>query len=151
MKLKSKPEASWYFPMVSRPKFADTLQFPADLASLTSANLTELMSRYTQMMVFASQKLSEILVKIIQTETQIRRSKSDMLLARPSLNSLERWRRDAIIEADPVMRALDLQLSRFRSEEVMAQMFVNTYEKLLVVLSRELSRRIAEEPTYRRI
>ncbi len=132
------------FPEIQRPPFADTLSFPADLTKLESSNISELHGKYTALYAYANQELSKANVTILRLNTKISIETNRLLRERPSLNHQERWRRDAVLDGNPVIEAITAQIGQVKVLKTYAEMHVVNFEKYLAALSRELSRKSFE-------
>jgi hypothetical protein len=132
------------FPEIRRPSFTDTLKFPSDITSLTAANVSDLHGKYTMLFAFALQNLAQINIAIIQYQTEDSLVRNKIFKDRPFVNHQERWKRDAVIDADSQVEAVMAKLAKKKMERETAQMFVTVFEKYIAALSRELSRKTKE-------
>jgi len=137
------------FPGIKRPEFIDALRWPVDLTQLTAQNISELHGKYTQLYAYANQELSRINVKIIELETRERLRRNYLFRVSPSMNSQERWRRDAVLDSDTKIEEIAMERDKQRMARVHTEMFVANYEKYLNALSRELSRKTHESSLRR--
>lgn len=60
------------------------------------------------------------------------------------MNTLERWKRDAIIDRDADVEMIRREKAKIQEEKIYAEMYLANFEKYLNALSRELTRKTAE-------
>ena len=138
------------FRRIHRPTFADTLRFPEDVTQLSAANVSDLHGKYTQLFAFANQELSLVNVRILELQTAESLRINAVFRDNPSLNQQERWRRDAVLDTDIEMEKIHRQLAMAKAEREMTQMYIGNFDRYLVALSRELSRKSHEQDLGRR-
>lgn len=155
IRMKAKPASSAVpalkfslFPAINRPSFADSLSFPDDVTSLTARNVSELHGKFTAMFAYACQNMANINVEILHLEAQLDETKAGIYHRSPHVNAQERWRRDAVLDSDPDIRAINLKLMRKRQEKEMTQMYLTAFERYIAALSRELSRKSVEQGKF---
>lgn len=134
-------DRSQLFAEIARPKWADSLSFPDNLTELTAANISELHGKYTQLYAFVNQELTKLNVKVLEHQTRDNQRRNLMLVRQPSLNSQERWRRDAAMDTDPTLMEIAKTLSHLRIRQEYSKMYLANFDRYLIALSRELSRR----------
>jgi hypothetical protein len=132
------------FPLLPRPRFADTLRFPADITELTAANVSELLGKYTQLYAYANQELALLGVRLLRVQFQRDIRRNEIFRKRPGLNGIERWRRDAVLDEDSQMEQLGAAENLIERQKVMLQMAQTNFDRYLVALSRELTRKTTE-------
>ena len=128
---------------VPRPAFADSLKFPEDVTKLDAMNVSELHGKYTMMYAYANQELAKANVALLRLHSRVALRRNTVFRSRPTLNSQERWRRDAILDSDSDMEIIEAQITSVKMEKTWAEMFVANFERYLTALSRELSRKTA--------
>ena len=128
---------------IPRPAFADTLVFPDDVTKLEASNVSELHGKYTQMYAYANQELAKANVALLRLNARVSVRRNAVFRSRPTLNAQERWRRDAVLDADKDMEIIEAQITAVKMERTWAEMFVGNFEKYIAALSRELSRKTA--------
>ena len=138
------------FPFQNRPKFTDSLRFPDDLTSLDAANISELLGKYTKLYVYANQNACAINVALLRLDTRESLLRNSLFRNRPSLNNLDRWRRDAVISEDSQMERIVIERNSLLEKKELIQNFLTTYDRYVVALSRELSRKTSERDFPRR-
>ena len=131
-------------PEFPRPKFTSTLRFPDDITELASANVSDLHGKYTQLFTFVNQELSRVNQELLRKHTEENQIRNVIFRERPTINSQERWKRDAVVSEDPRMESIAADVQGLNIQKLQLQMFVDNYEKYLTALSRELSRKGAE-------
>lgn len=131
-------------PQFGRPAFADTLRFPADITSLDARNISELLGKYTAMYSFVNEQQGKISGKLLNLQTVESLLRNKMLRDAPSLNNLERWRRDTVLDADPAIETLFEQQQILKGQRDHAGVFLGNYERCITALSRELSRKMQD-------
>lgn len=129
------------FPEFAQPSFVKTLRFPDDLTKLDGQNISELHGKYTQLYTYANQELCRINVRLIELQTKESLVQSAMIHERNGLNQIERWKRDAIIDSDPRMIAVKAEIARAKKEKEYNAMYLANFDRYLIALSRELSRK----------
>lgn len=127
-----------------RPKYTDKLRWPDDITQLTAQNISELHGKYTQLYAYANRELARINMAILKLQTDDSLRRNQFFRMNPSLNSQEKWKRDAKMETDPVIESIAKDISLRRIERTQAEMFVQNYERYLTALSRELTRKGSE-------
>lgn len=132
-------------PKVERPSFADTIKFPESLIELSSANISELLGRYTLLFSLVNQDLASVNIDLLRTYAKETAKINEMFRRNPSMNSQERWKRDAIIEEDPDIEAIRSERSLLLQTKELCEMYLKNYESYTNALSRELTRKMAEE------
>lgn len=130
-------------PAFSRPKFTDTLKFPDDLTALTSVNVSELMGKYASMLAFVEQEATTWTIKEIEVERKLEDAKAKFLQEHPKKVFLDRWRLEASMKQEADFGQLHNRLAVIRGLKERALSMVRIYDRLINVLSRELSRRLA--------
>lgn len=130
-------------PEFIRPAYADTLHFPADMSQLTAQNLSELMGKYAGLLAFVEQEATTWEIQSIRLAQSMEAFEGQHIRENPKLMFLERWRIDASVKRDPAMSDMRKRMSHIRVLKERALSLVRTYERLINVLSRELSRRIS--------
>jgi hypothetical protein len=138
------------FQRIQRPKFADSLKFPEDITELSPASVSDMLGKYTQMYAYANQELSLLNVALLGLQTQEARRTTEMFKANPSLNHQERWRRDCVVDTDPQIMNIQMEISLTKQSREVVQMFLNNYDRYLTALSRELSRKAHDNDLSRR-
>ncbi len=137
------------FPVIERPSFTKTLKFPEDITELGAKNISDLHGKYTLLWTFASQDLARVNVQILAVETSISFRRNAIFRNRPMINQQDRWKRDAILESDPDIENLELQLAQAKAEKEQIQMWLNNFDRYLTALSRELSRKMNDQDRNR--
>jgi len=130
-------------PAFTRPKFADTINFPVDLTQLRSDNLSELMGKYAALLAFVEQEATTWRIHELKVGQQMEDAKGEFLAENPKLLFLERWKLDARMGAAVKTQNLARRITTIRTLKERAESLVRTYDRLINVLSRELSRRLA--------
>lgn len=137
------------FAFQERPKFTDTLRFPDDITQLTATNISELLGKYTKLYVYANQNLAKANVALLRLDTRESLLRNAIFRSRPSLNGLDRWRRDAIISEHPEMESIIKHRGHHLQQKELLTTLVANFDKYLVALSRELSRKSFDRETTR--
>lgn len=143
MKIQSKKLEIGRIPSFERPKFTDSMRFPDDVTQLTAHNLSELMGRYASLAAFVEQEATTWSMAVIRLEQELEEAESQFMLKNPKTLFLERWRLDNRLRQDLTLRSIHRRLTGARALRERAQSLVRIYERLINVLSRELSRRMA--------
>jgi hypothetical protein len=133
-------------PLQNRPKFADDLRFPDNLIQFPAEVISELHGKYTKLYVYANEERTKLIVKLLQLETKETQIRALVFRERPQINQQEKWRRDAVLEEDPRMRSLLHEISFTKIQKEWADTFVANFDRYLIALSRELSRRSNGRP-----
>lgn len=124
-----------------RPAFADSLRFPDSLADLPPAAISDLIGKYTVLMVYAQQDLAEISRDLIRIDYEERNALAEMLVQRPQLNTIPKHQRDGVIETSPSIRFIRKRQTEALLRKEHTVMFVNRFQSFVNALSRDLSRR----------
>jgi hypothetical protein len=135
---------------IPRPNFASTLRFPEDITQLESANVSELLGKYTLLLTFAAQDLSELNQAGLRLDVMEKNRKYDLFTEKPQMNSLEKHKREAFFETDRQMRELYKQRAAVNIRKCHTEMFIANFDRYIVALSRELTRRSMSEDRERR-
>ena len=146
MKIKTKPqpvqESDSPFPFADRPAFSDSLKFPDNVTELDVAGVSELLGKYGQLWCFANQGLSQVNVRILSAQLDESKLINSIFRENGSVNSIEKWRRDAVFDSDPQLEAIREKIQRLKMEKETLLMFVGNFDRHCQTLSRELSRRL---------
>lgn len=147
MKVKSKQQCLEIgnLPKFKRPAFADSLRFPTDVTQLTGQNIGELMGKYAALLAFVEQESTSWTILELRTEQELEQQQTQFMLVNPRTVFLERWRLDIRMKQDLKIQSLRVRLSKIRELKERAASMVRTYDRLINVLSRELSRRLATQ------
>ena len=137
------------FPEVERPAFIDKLKFPEDLTQLTAQNVSALHGKYTQLYAFANQELAKLEIKTLRIRQQEAIRRNEIFVERPSINSLDKYRRDAVYKSDDKMESLGQEMFRLECAKVATVSFKDSYDRYLQALSRELTRKTSDDRLYR--
>lgn len=143
MKVHTKRLEIGNLPEFQRPAFADTLRFPTDLTKLGAQNLSELMGRYAALLAFVEQEATTWEIQEIKTEQTLENTQTKLMVESPRLALLEKWRLDLRLRQEDSVKDLNRRLTVIRTLKVRARSLVKTYEQLIGILSRELSRRLS--------
>lgn len=143
MKIQRKKLEIGGVPAFDRPRFTDSLHFPDDVTQLTAHNLSELMGKYAALAAFVEQEATTWSMAVIRIEQELEEGESQFMLKHPKTVFLERWRLENKLRQDLALRAIHRRLTGARTLRERAQSLVRIYERLINVLSRELSRRMA--------
>lgn len=130
-----------FFPLPQRPAYADKLKFPADITELTSANISELMGKYTEMYSYAAAEAAKAEVQLLLAETEERKTETRILNSRPNIVHLEKWRKDLVVDSDKTMLKLHEQVKKAQVRLRYAKMYLEIFDRYLNALSRELTRK----------
>lgn len=140
--MKLAPRSS--FPEFQRPKFADSVVFPADVTQLNSVEVSNLMGKYTQMQVWASAYAATLGMRIAETENLLDRIRVSVYAESPStLSALNKNEREEKLLTYPEVRNTKLKLRSMYAQKAEAESHAECYERFVMVLSRELSRKTA--------
>lgn len=132
------------FKAFSRPDFADSILFPADITELDSAEVSRLMGSYTEMQVWAATHAATLGMRIAETENMLEAIKSNIYGNSPSiLTSLNKNEREEKLSTYPRVQKMKHQLRLLHAERSRAETYASSYERFVNVLSRELSRKTA--------
>lgn len=132
-------------PKVQRPKFVDTLRFPEDITELSAANCSELLGKYTLLWTFVNQDMARLKVRLLRLQHQEGVRVSEMFRHRPQLNQIEKWKRDSVISEDTQVESLRRQTSAINVELEYSGMYLANYDRYILALSRELTRKTHEQ------
>lgn len=138
-------------PEVFRPKFASTLVFPSDITELTAQNISDLIGKYTLLYSYANQELSKLNVLILQSERREEIRVNDLFRTRPSLNQIEKWRRDSVLAEDTEIEEIRTNINRLQIQKEFTQMYLSNFDRYVNALSRELTRKTHESPYPARV
>lgn len=156
MKLKRKKGSSpslishLRLPRILRPKFADTLRFPEDITQLESANVSELLGKYTLLYTYAAQDMSFLNQESLRLESQERVRRFEVMQTNPRMNTIEKHKREAFYDSDSSMRQLQDQRTLVNMRKESTAMFMGNFDKYIQALSRELTRKSSIEERERR-
>ncbi len=139
-------ETIFGFRKIDRPKFIDSLVFPADtLTSLDSEQVSDLHAKYTLLYAFANQGLADANVSILKLQNQRNNRENELYRENPRLNNIEKWKRDARIREDTQIESFHFRLCYQHQVRITLEMLITNYEKFINALSRELSRKNFEK------
>ena len=132
------------YPAVPRPAFTDRLKFPEEITELGSANVSDLLGKYTLLWSYVNQDAARLKVTLLRLQHQESRRTNDMFRENPRLSHVEKWRRDAVVSEDSYIEAVRQQISRAEAELEYANMYLANYDRYINALSRELTRKMSE-------
>jgi hypothetical protein len=136
------------FPEIERPAFIDTLKFPADrLVQMTAEQVSEYHGKFTLLIAYAKQEATKVNIELIKLDAEEARLRGKMLTETPSMNTIDKWKRDALIEHDTRMMAHRQKVSFKQMERAYADTIIFNSEKFLYALSRELTRKMGDRTT----
>jgi len=127
-------------PRVRRPKFADSLHFPENITELASANISDLMGKYTLLLSYAQQDMAELNRETLRCDILDRNRRMELLREKPQMNSIEKHKREAFYDSDPVMRRINDQRIILGMRKEHTAMFLSNFDRYISTLSRELTR-----------
>ena len=137
-----------HLPEIQRPSFANTLVFPENLTELETANISDLHGKYSLLYAFVNQDLARINVRILRLKTNESVLVNSISRSNRSLISVEKWKREIILNQDPDMENIHKYIAKLEQEKVYAEMYLSNYERYLNALSRELTRKTAEATKF---
>lgn len=138
------------FPEFSRPKFADSIVFPADVTQLTSVEVSKLMGQYTQMHVWAAAHAAQLGMRIAEMENLLDRTRVSIYQDSPgTLTALNKNEREEKLLTYPEVRTIKVKLRTLHATRQQAETHAQCYERFIMVLSRELSRKTASNDGIR--
>jgi len=138
---------SWAFATINSPSFAQTLRFPENLPALSSRDLGLYHGQYTALLAYASSERSKVTVELLKVESEInyhRHQKSIMLSSSSSEKALK-WQLESMLETSPQIVDLRKRQLHFQVQKESLQNYEANFERYAAALSREMSRRAAEQ------
>lgn len=130
-------------PEFQRPAFLDSLIFPANITQLDSGSLSGLIGKFSLAYAYACSLRAGADVDLMAAELREQVSRAQLYRERPALiSSLERHKRDAILEMEPAIIAAKTAAVEARQKREYAWHMIQAYEKLLNALNRELTRKL---------
>lgn len=128
-------------PKAHRPKFADTLRFPADLTALQTENVAELHSMMALMYAYANGRRAEASAEVIRLEAALRLLNAGMFTECPGMAQLQKYQQAIKTESDPRWQRLTVALTKVRQQQEVYTAHMSNYDRFMFVLNRELTRR----------
>ncbi len=132
------------FQEIQRPKWTDRLSFPDDVTRLNAANVSELLGKYSQLWAYTNQELCKINVAILRLQTAESRRRNEIFRRNPAVNSQDRWRRDAVLESDPLIEKFLHEIEVNKMRRTYTDTYLANFDRYINALSRELSRKMNE-------
>lgn len=114
---------------------------PDDITQLEAANLTELIGKFTQLQAYVNAELAECEAEIIRLRAKMREEKVTFFVTKPGLNNQEKWKRDAVLEAEEGVRKVQRGIEQHEADAKIIRCYVENYERYISALSRDLTRR----------
>lgn len=136
-------------PHTPRPAFTDALRFPDDITELGAANISELLGKYTKLWAFVNQDRARLRVQLIRLQQQEGKRINNIFRQRPTLNNLEKWKREAVLSEDEVIEQIRANRAAVEIALTHSEMFLENYDRYTNALSRELTRKTHEMSSYR--
>jgi hypothetical protein len=142
-------EFSTKFVEFGRPAYTEKLRFPDNITELPAQNVSELLGKYTQLYVFANAETCKCSVRILRLQTALSLKKAALLRDDPHLNTLEKWRRDTVLDCDEEIMNMEAAIGSLKSEQQVAETARDNFDRYISALSRELTRKTNEEQKQR--
>jgi hypothetical protein len=128
-------------PKILRPKWTDTIRFPDDLTEIGAANITELIGKYTQLWGLVNQDACRITQELLRYDAAEQDRINEILEHRPGVNRLEKYKKDGVFGADPKIAHYRRARKALHIQRAAVEMYLQTYDKYINALSRELTRK----------
>lgn len=131
-------------PEFTRPAFLDTLRLPANITQLGDAELSDMLGKYTAAYAFASTQRAAEDIAMLDIENKIARRRATIMGQNlQMITTMERYRRDAILEIDDQLMDLQHLLKLHKQRREWAFTMVGSFDRILNTLSRELTRKLS--------
>lgn len=135
---------SWAFPSIERPSFTDTLRFPENLAAISSGELGIAHGRFTSMLAYAASELAKLTVEKLRVESAVSMEYHRRVVTL-SIQNVQKWKIQNVVESSPQMAVLKKELLELNVKIETVRTYKENYERYAAALSREMSRRAAEQ------
>lgn len=128
---------------MSRPKYASDLEFPDDITKITASEVSKLHARYIGLQTYALAERAKIDVKILEIESERNRLTTQKRSQLFTSGNHKQWEQKAII--DSAVDKFEEKLLPLRQTQILIQSRIDIFEKYIIALSRDLTRRQHEK------
>lgn len=130
------------FAPITSPSFSQTLRFPENLPALSNRDLGTFHGQYTALLAYARSELSKIIVDLLRVDSEISVQRHQRIIM--STQSVK-WQLESVVESNPTIMDLRKKQLTLQIQKETVATFGDNFERYAASISREMTRRAAEQ------